>query len=64
MGGGRGDRLAVPTGDDDVESGVVAQHRALVFAQTREMLDLVERELLLVAMPEVSYLRLDGLPSN
>lgn len=39
---------------------VVNQHRALVFCQLKSMLDIVERDLFKVHMPNVSYLRLDG----
>ena len=38
----------------------MSQHRALVFCQQREMLDLVEKSLLKTEMPSVSYLRMDG----
>eukprot|EP00727_Mastigamoeba_balamuthi_P011730 m51a1_g718 putative tata-binding protein-associated factor 172 (1668) ;mRNA; r:443039-448869 len=36
------------------------QHRVLVFAQMKTMLDFVENDLLKVHMPKVTYLRLDG----
>lgn len=35
-------------------------HRALIFAQLKQMLDLVESDLFRVHMPGVTYLRLDG----
>lgn len=35
-------------------------HRALIFAQLKDMLDLVENDLFRVHMPGVTYLRLDG----
>lgn len=35
-------------------------HRALIFAQLKDMLDLVERDLFHVHLPDVTYLRLDG----
>lgn len=35
-------------------------HRALIFAQLKQMLDLVETDLFRVHMPDVTYLRLDG----
>jgi TATA-binding protein-associated factor len=41
-------------------SGVVSQHRALIFCQVREMLDRVEKDVLKAKFPGVTYLRLDG----
>ena len=38
----------------------VGQHRVLLFAQLKSMLDIVEVDLLKKFMPNVSYLRLDG----
>lgn len=38
----------------------ISQHRALIFCQQREMVDLVEKSLLQAHMPSVSYLRMDG----
>lgn len=49
-----------PLSEDGDAAGGVAAHRALVFCQSREMLDLVESDLLSRCMPSVSYLRLDG----
>ncbi|KJE93117.1 hypothetical protein, variant 1 [Capsaspora owczarzaki ATCC 30864] len=43
-----------------VLEGAVSQHRALVFCQTKGMLDLITKQLLDAHMPTVSYLRLDG----
>lgn len=40
--------------------GVMSQHRALIFCQQREMLDLVQKSLLQEKMPSISYLRMDG----
>lgn len=48
---------------ENVVAGVpeaVSQHRALIFCQQREMLDLVEKSLLRESLPTVSYLRMDG----
>lgn len=39
---------------------VVNQHRALIFCQHKDMLDIVENDLLKTHMPSVTYLRLDG----
>ena len=41
-------------------SGVVSQHRALIFCQVREMLDRIEKDVLKAKLPGVTYLRLDG----
>ncbi|GAO48421.1 hypothetical protein SAICODRAFT_21270 [Saitoella complicata NRRL Y-17804] len=40
--------------------GVVNQHRALIFCQLKEMLDMVEHDVLKSHLPGVSYMRLDG----
>lgn len=43
----------------------VSQHRALVFCQMKEMLDMVQDEVLKKMLPSVQYLRLDGsVPPN
>eukprot|EP00941_MAST-03F_sp_MAST-3F-sp1_P003666 g3666.t1 len=39
---------------------MIPPHRALIFAQFKSSLDLVESQLLRNAMPSVSYLRIDG----
>lgn len=41
-------------------SSAVAPHRALIFAQLRPMLDIIENDLFKALMPNVSYLRMDG----
>lgn len=41
-------------------SGVISQHRALIFCQLKDMLDMVENDLLKKLMPTVSFMRLDG----
>lgn len=38
----------------------INQHRALIFCQSKAMLDIVENDLLKKHLPAVSYLRLDG----
>jgi TATA-binding protein-associated factor len=38
----------------------VSQHRALIFCQMKEMLDMVQHEVLRKLLPSVQYLRLDG----
>lgn len=40
--------------------GVISQHRALIFCQLKDMLDIVEDELFKKHMPSVTYMRLDG----
>lgn len=40
--------------------GVISQHRALIFCQLKDMLDIVENELLKKNLPSVTYMRLDG----
>ena len=44
------------------ESGIrdSGGHRVLIFAQLKNMLDIVEKDLFKVHMPDVTYLRLDG----
>ena len=38
----------------------VSQHRALIFCQMKEMLDIVQNDVLRKLLPSVQYLRLDG----
>uniref|UniRef100_F6SWL4 TATA-binding protein-associated factor 172 n=1 Tax=Ciona intestinalis TaxID=7719 RepID=F6SWL4_CIOIN len=53
------------TGDSLSEESVANQHRALVFCQHRNLLNIIENDLLRQLMPGVTYLRLDGgVPSN
>ncbi|GMM57508.1 DNA-binding ATPase [Maudiozyma humilis] len=56
-------------GEQDVESkssdallnsNVISQHRALIFCQLKDMLDMVENDLFKKCMPSVTYMRLDG----
>jgi len=42
------------------EAGAVSQHRALIFCQMKEMLDMVQEQVLKKLLPSVQYLRLDG----
>lgn len=39
---------------------VISEHRALIFCQLKDMLDIVENELLKKNLPSVTYMRLDG----
>ncbi|CCE64687.1 hypothetical protein TPHA_0I01830 [Tetrapisispora phaffii CBS 4417] len=41
-------------------TNVISQHRALIFCQLKDMLDMVENDLFKNYMPSVTYLRLDG----
>ncbi|KAF2637238.1 hypothetical protein P280DRAFT_112715 [Massarina eburnea CBS 473.64] len=45
---------------DHVLPEAVSQHRALVFCQMKEMLDMVQNEVLQKLLPSVQYMRLDG----
>lgn len=49
-------------GISDVPSAseAVSQHRALIFCQMKEMLDMVQTEVLQKMLPSVQYLRMDG----
>lgn len=47
-------------GNIGTESSIISQHRALVFCQMKDMLDIVENDLLKKHMPNVTYLRMDG----
>ena len=42
------------------ESNFVSQHRVLIFCQMKEMLDMVQNNVLKEMLPSVQYLRLDG----
>ncbi|KAF2837780.1 putative TBP associated factor [Patellaria atrata CBS 101060] len=49
------------TGPGEVPGGeAVSQHRALIFCQMKEMLDMVQTEVLRKMLPSVQYMRLDG----
>ncbi|KAL2045863.1 hypothetical protein ABVK25_011966 [Lepraria finkii] len=49
------------TNSDDISaSNYVSPHRALIFCQMKEMLDMVQTEVLGKLLPSVQYLRLDG----
>ena len=51
-----------PTSEGELTTGAsyVAPHRALVFCQMKEMLDIVQSEVFKRLLPSVQYLRLDG----
>ncbi|KAG4302539.1 hypothetical protein PCANB_001114 [Pneumocystis canis] len=46
--------------NDDTLGIQVNQHRALIFCQLKDMLDMVENQVFKKLLPSVSYLRLDG----
>ncbi|EON63494.1 hypothetical protein W97_02722 [Coniosporium apollinis CBS 100218] len=48
------------TGDIPNANEAVSQHRALIFCQMKEMLDMVQTEVLRKMLPAVQYMRLDG----
>ncbi|KAH7927090.1 hypothetical protein BV22DRAFT_1193901 [Leucogyrophana mollusca] len=41
-------------------TGAFSQHRALIFCQMKQMLDIIENDLFKQHMPSVTYMRLDG----
>eukprot|EP00842_Homolaphlyctis_polyrhiza_P000657 jgi/Hompol1/1592/HPOL_002723-RA len=43
-----------------IENAATAPHRALIFAQTKAMLDIIERDLFKQHMPTVTYMRLES----
>ncbi|SCU88020.1 LAFA_0E10220g1_1 [Lachancea sp. 'fantastica'] len=51
----KGSKLSLPSTDS-----VISQHRALIFCQLKDMLDMVENDLFKKHMPSVTYMRLDG----
>jgi TATA-binding protein-associated factor len=53
--------IGVVNESNDVSaSNYVSQHRALIFCQMKEMLDMVQTEVLGKLLPSVQFLRLDG----
>ena len=47
-------------GELGTETSYVSPHRALIFCQMKEMLDIVQNDVLRKFLPSVQYLRLDG----
>lgn len=47
-------------GELDTGASYVSPHRALIFCQMKEMLDIVQEDVLRRLLPSVQYLRLDG----
>lgn len=53
--------IGVSSESNDISaSNYVSQHRALIFCQMKEMLDMVQTEVLGKLLPSVQFLRLDG----
>lgn len=48
------------SGGEFSETNYVSQHRALIFCQMKEMLDIVQNDVLRKLLPSVQFLRLDG----
>ncbi|OCK95910.1 uncharacterized protein K441DRAFT_657898 [Cenococcum geophilum 1.58] len=57
-GNGNGNSNGATVASDLPEA--VSQHRALIFCQMKEMLDMVQTEVLQKLLPSVQYMRLDG----
>ena len=51
---------APSNGELGAETNYVSQHRALIFCQMKEMLDIVQNDVLKKLLPSVQFLRLDG----
>jgi TATA-binding protein-associated factor len=51
-----------PTNEAEIttETSFVSPHRALIFCQMKEMLDMVQNDVLKKMLPSVQYLRMDG----
>jgi TATA-binding protein-associated factor len=51
-----------PSSENEVttETSYVSPHRALIFCQMKEMLDMVQNDVLKKMLPSVQYLRMDG----
>lgn len=52
--------IGVTSTDPAAETNYVSPHRALIFCQMKEMLDIVANDVLKALLPSVQYLRLDG----
>lgn len=46
--------------EEEISHNAISQHRALIFFQLKEMLDIVENDVLKKLLPTVTYLRMDG----
>ncbi|KAF8470536.1 putative TBP associated factor [Kalaharituber pfeilii] len=52
--------IGVDNAGGPTETTSISQHRALIFCQLKEMLDIVEKDVLKAMLPSVSYMRMDG----
>ncbi|KAF8445155.1 putative TBP associated factor [Terfezia claveryi] len=52
--------IGVESAGGPTETTSISQHRALIFCQLKEMLDIVEKDVLKAMLPSVSYMRMDG----
>ena len=52
--------IGVETAGGPTETTSISQHRALIFCQLKEMLDIVEKDVLKTMLPSVSFMRMDG----
>lgn len=57
---GIGTSPSAGAGELGAEPNYVSQHRALIFCQMKEMLDIVQNDVLRKLLPSVQFLRLDG----
>ncbi|KAI4093772.1 MAG: hypothetical protein LQ344_002675 [Seirophora lacunosa] len=57
---GIGTSPSTDAGEMGTETNYVSQHRALIFCQMKEMLDIVQNDVLRKLLPSVQFLRLDG----
>lgn len=57
---GIGTPSSTGAGEIGAEPNYVSQHRALIFCQMKEMLDIVQNDVLRKLLPSVQFLRLDG----
>jgi TATA-binding protein-associated factor len=48
------------SGDELAETEFVSQHRALIFCQMKDMLDIIQNDVLKKMLPSVQFMRLDG----
>ncbi|KAL8677141.1 MAG: hypothetical protein Q9186_006396 [Xanthomendoza sp. 1 TL-2023] len=57
---GIGTSPSANAGEIGAEPNYVSQHRALIFCQMKEMLDIVQNDVIRKLLPSVQFLRLDG----
>ncbi|EIW85445.1 hypothetical protein CONPUDRAFT_80033 [Coniophora puteana RWD-64-598 SS2] len=59
-GSGGGSEKNEPSEAITESAGAFSQHRALIFCQMKQMIDIIENDLFRQHMPSVTYMRLDG----